>query len=104
LFNLIQIKNPVRSVVCKAATLSAMTLKEFKTLLRTGRHWRISSGSLAMFTAILRAALPKSCRGAGLRVVPRALRHTPCVMTILTGLLDCLTAKDNESNHHNDCK
>ena len=63
-----------------------------------------SSGSLAKFTAILRAALPKSYRGAGFRVVPRALRHTPCVMSSLTGLLDCLTAKDNESNHDNDCK
>jgi hypothetical protein len=57
-----------------------------------------------MFAAIRRAALLKSCRGASFGVVPRALRQAPCVMTSLTGLLDCLTGKDNESNHHNDCK
>jgi hypothetical protein len=41
----------------------------------------------------------KSHRRASFRVVPRAGWHTPCVVTSLTGLLDCLTAQDNESNH-----
>jgi hypothetical protein len=41
---------------------------------------------------------------AGLRMTWRrgsvpAGWHTPCVVTSLTGLLDCLTAQDNESNH-----
>ena len=50
----------------------------------------------------LPTAILKSYRGGSFRVVPRTLRHTPCVMTSLTGLLESQTAADNESNHDND--
>ena len=43
----------------------------------------------------------KSYRGGSFRVMPCARWHTPCVMTSLTGFLDCQTAADNESNHYN---
>jgi hypothetical protein len=61
-----------------------------------------------MLAAIRRAALhslrtaPSNHRGASFRVVPRALWHTPCVMTSFAGLLKFQTAADNESDHHND--
>ena len=49
----------------------------------------------------LQIIIGRSYRSGSFRVMPCARWRTPCVMTSLTGLLDCQTAADNESNHYN---
>jgi len=70
-------------------------LTQIENLRRTSRQLKIAYGRFANRTF-------KSYRGASFGVVPRGRRHTPCVIISLTGLLDCQTGADNESNHQND--